>query len=227
MKIALGLEYPLALRGGVGVLVETLIQGLAGHFEIVLVSPDPPGFSHPRNVRACVLGSKRPFPRVTSRNLALRLESWGFPSPTFILGENYGWGSRIPGQSPFPFLSRCGIASITTIHMALSILDGYCDPKKSLWFKLAFLPVAWLGKLQVLRHVGAEIVISQRACEKLRRWYWPLRSRFAVFTTRDCRKSRRRPAGARSLDFGCWTHCVSQRPAHSGGGFRGNCRGSF
>jgi glycosyltransferase involved in cell wall biosynthesis len=38
--------------------------------------------------------------------------------------------------------------------------------------------VAWFGKLDLLRHVTVEIVVSQRACEWLRRWYWPLRGRF-------------------------------------------------
>jgi hypothetical protein len=43
MKIAQCLEYPLGLRGGVSVLVETLTEQLAqrGH-KIVLVSPDTP-----------------------------------------------------------------------------------------------------------------------------------------------------------------------------------------
>ena len=42
MKIAIGLEYPLSLRGGMSGLVEELIQGLAPQFEILVVSPGPP-----------------------------------------------------------------------------------------------------------------------------------------------------------------------------------------
>ena len=177
MKIALGLEYPLALRGGVGVLVETLIQGLSGRCEIVLVSPDPPGFSHPGTC-GHVHWDPSVVCRAASQRLAQRLAELGVSIAHLHLGGNYGWGSRIPGQSPFPFLSRRGIASITTVHMALSVLDGYCDPRKSFWFKLALLPAAWLGKLDVLRNVRAEIVVSQRACERLQRWYWPAKGRF-------------------------------------------------
>lgn len=42
MKIAVGLEFPLSLQGGVSVLVEELISGLAPQFEILVVSPGPP-----------------------------------------------------------------------------------------------------------------------------------------------------------------------------------------
>jgi len=96
----------------------------------------------------------------------------------FHLGGNYGWGSRIPGQSPFPFLTEQGIVGVSTIHVALSILEGYCDPRKSVWLKLALLPMAWLGKLDVLRNVRAEIVVSRQACARVQRWYWPMRGRF-------------------------------------------------
>src|SRR6266700_1352814 len=119
MKIALGLEYPLALRGGVGVLVETLIQGLAERYEIILVSPDPPGFSHP-GICGHVRWDPVAVSRAASHDLAQRLADLGVSIAHLHLGGNYGWGSRIPGQSPFPFLNRHGIAGITTIHMALS-----------------------------------------------------------------------------------------------------------
>jgi glycosyltransferase involved in cell wall biosynthesis len=176
MKIALGLEYPLQLRGGVGVLVETLIQGLAGRCEIVLVSPDEEGFTHP-GICDHVRWNPRPASQAASRKLANKLADLGVSIAHLHLGGNYGWGSRLPGQSPFPYLKQRGIAGITTIHVALAITDGYCDPRKPLWFKLGLLPVAWLGKMDVLRSVRREIVISQAGCRKLRRWYWPLRNR--------------------------------------------------
>ena len=41
--VALCLEYPLSLRGGVSVLVETMLPALKEHYRLVLVSPDAPG----------------------------------------------------------------------------------------------------------------------------------------------------------------------------------------
>src|SRR3954469_6977952 len=115
MRIALGLEYPLALRGGVGVLVETLIQGLSSQYEIVLVSPDPQGFSHPGTC-AHVHWEPSLVSQTTSRALARQMAELGVAVAHLHLGGNYGWGSRMPGQSPFPFLWRRGIASISTVH---------------------------------------------------------------------------------------------------------------
>jgi glycosyltransferase involved in cell wall biosynthesis len=103
----------------------------------------------------------------------------------FHFGGNYGWGSRIPGRSPFPFLKRRGIACVTTIHVILALTEGYCGPDKPLWFKWLLLPGAWLGKLDVLRNIKTEIVISRQGCANARRWYWPYRNRFrAVYHSR-------------------------------------------
>lgn len=177
MKIAFGLEYPLALRGGVSVLVEKLIEGISPVHEVVLVSPDATGFRHP-GVAAHVHWDPRAVARDTSRQLAAQLAGLGVNVAHFHSGGTHGWGSRLPGQSPFPFLKRRGIACVTTSHLVLSILDGYCGDNKPLLFKLALLPVAWLGKLDVLRSVRAEVVISQRGYRALRRWFFPLRGRF-------------------------------------------------
>jgi glycosyltransferase involved in cell wall biosynthesis len=184
MKIALGLEYPLKLRGGVGVLVEKLIEGVREKHEVVLVSPDPPGsiFS---GTSGHVHWNPDQVSAKTSEELARRLADLGVSLAHLHLGGNYGWGSRILGQSPFPFLRRRGIAAVSTVHMVLSIFDGYCDSKKSFWFKCALLPFAWLGKLDTLRNLNAEIVVSKGACERLKRWYWPFKQKFrAIYHSR-------------------------------------------
>jgi hypothetical protein len=41
-QIAIALDYPLTLRGGVSVIVESLLEHLPVGYNIVLVSPDDP-----------------------------------------------------------------------------------------------------------------------------------------------------------------------------------------
>jgi glycosyltransferase involved in cell wall biosynthesis len=177
MKIALGLEHPLAMRGGVSVLVEKLIEGMAGHHEVVLVSPDEAGFMH-SGIVAHVHWEPTTASRRTSRQLTDRLAELEVSLAHLHAGGAFGWGWRVPGHSPMPFLHEKGIACVSTIHIVLSLLDGYCGPNKPAWFKLAVLPVAWLGKLDALRFVHSEIVISQEGWRRARRRYWPMRNRF-------------------------------------------------
>jgi len=177
MKIALGLEYSLALRGGVSVLVEKLIEGISSVHDVVLVSPDQIGFQHP-GMHSHIRWDPASVSRQTSEHLATQLSEQGVSLAHFHFGGNYGWGIRIPGKSPFSFLNKKGVAAVSTSHMAVSILDGYCAPNKPLWLKLGLLPLGWSGKLDQLRNVRAEIAVSQGVCKRLKRWYWPMSSKF-------------------------------------------------
>ena len=180
--LALGLEYPIALRGGVSVLVEELARGLAGHFRLVLISPDEPAA-----VRDSALGKvwteqvrwkpEAPSGR-TARARAARLAELGVALAHFHCGGNYGWGMRWLGRCPIPFVARAGMRCVTTVHSVATILEGYCDVKKPAWFKAALLPAAWLGKMHALAHTAVEIAVSHHDEAHLRRWYAPLASRF-------------------------------------------------
>jgi glycosyltransferase involved in cell wall biosynthesis len=75
-------------------------------------------------------------------------------------------------------LRRLGVPCLATNHGVFGVLDGYIGAQRSLLTKLLLLPAAWLGKMQVLAHVTAEIAVSQNDYRALRRRYWPLRSRF-------------------------------------------------
>lgn len=184
MKLALCLEYPIGERGGVCVLVETLLQELVRHgHELVLVSSDTPD-----SLRASEAGrlarehiSWLPLHRPSMANaqkLARRLADSRLDLAHFHLGGNYGWGNRFPFHCPVVFLDRLGVPCLSTSHLVMNILDGYCGPQKPVWFKALMLPLAWWGKMQQLRHVRREIAVSRQDYQRLCRWYWPVRKRF-------------------------------------------------
>jgi glycosyltransferase involved in cell wall biosynthesis len=183
MRIALCLEYPIALRGGVSVLVETLLEEFVrrGH-EVVLVSSDSPETL--RKSEAGKLITKHfPWDRqnisiAASKKLARQLAGARVDLAHFHTGGNYGWGNRFPFRSPIYFLNRLGVPCFFTAHLAVTLLEGYCGPQKPTWFKVLMLPLSWCGKMQQLRHTRREIAVSQHDLEKFQNWYRPLQNRF-------------------------------------------------
>ena len=201
-KIALCLEYPLALRGGVSVLVESLIEGLAPDFDPIVVSPDSPEELAASPVAPLIRQHVPWDPTQPSsaraRLLADKLQAEGADLAHFHLGGNFGWGNRFPNQSPLTHVARRGIPVVSSVHLVVHALDGFCGPQKPLWFKLALLPLAWTGKMQTLAHVRREIAVSQHDLHKLRRWYWPLRRRFGqIYHSRLRQAAQPAPGGPR------------------------------
>jgi glycosyltransferase involved in cell wall biosynthesis len=182
--VALCLEYPLALRGGVSVLVETMLPALQEHYQLVLVSPDQPGKLDGTPVVGLIAKHIRWEPELASREtaqgLAAQLAAERVDLAHFHFGGNFGWSSRFPGRCPINHADRMGVRTCSTVHSITSILDGYCGPQKPLWFKLALLPLAWCAKMQLLRHLRAEVAVSRHDADKLRRWYSPFREKFSV-----------------------------------------------
>lgn len=185
-KIAIGLECPLALRGGVSVLVETLIKGLHKDFEIFLMSQDQGPESLPTDSRHLINGH---FPWVTTtragsvlyRQLQRRAVQWMVDNHVSILHlhcGNYGWGNRYPFASLAREAALAGIQVVWTDHLIVSPTSGICGENKPAWFKLLLLPLAWAGKIDQLRHVKVEIAVSDHDLRKLQSWYLPLRSKF-------------------------------------------------
>ena len=183
MRIALCLEYPIALRGGVSVLVETLLRELAarGH-EIILVSPDTNeslrGLPIGKSIHRHIHFAPQKKSVTEAKNLAQQIAAAKVDLAHFHSGGNYGWGNRFPFYCPIYFLDRLGVPCFSTVHLVVGILDGYCGPRKPFWFKMLMLPLAWCGKMQQLRHTHREIAVSRHDFQKLRRWYWPLKNRF-------------------------------------------------
>jgi len=176
-RIALCLEYPLALRGGVSVLVENLLEGLRDRFELVLVSPDDGAEVTRRGIQRHIHWKPDSVNTANARRLARLIASQNVKLAHFHMGGNYGWGNRIPGHCPITHLKKLGVKTLSSVHLVVSPLDGYCGAQKPLWFKLAMLPLAWMGKMQQLWHVKKEIAVSRHDAALLCRWYAPLSSR--------------------------------------------------
>ena len=184
MKIAFCLEYPISLRGGVSILVETLLRELTRHGnEVVLVSPDDSASLRQSEAGSLIRGHFywEPIHRpsiANAKKLARQLAEARVDLAHFHLGGNYGWGNRFPWHCPVYFLDRLGTPCVSTAHLVVNILSGYCGQQKPVWFKALMLPLGWWGKMHQLRHVRREIAVSQHDFQKLRRWYRPLRNRF-------------------------------------------------
>src|SRR5687768_11315037 len=98
MKIAICIEYPIELGGGVSVLAKALLDGLAKEHQLVLVSPDD------RISETQLLAWNAEHlcwnPEVASRRaarqLADRLREMSVTLAHFHMGGNYGWNIRFP-----------------------------------------------------------------------------------------------------------------------------------
>lgn len=216
--LALCLETPLGLRGGVSVVVEELIRGLAGHFRLLLVSPDEPEEWQDHPVASLIAAHHRWDPhRITaarSRAVAEWLREQRCDVAHFHIGGVYGWGIRVPGRSPFGFTARADIAVCSTVHLTVALLDGYCGPKKPIWFKLALLPFAWLGKLDALRHTRAEIAVSHYDEAQLKRWFAPLAGRFRQVYHSRLSSASDSPPAERAMTILCVGHIARRKGQH-------------
>jgi glycosyltransferase involved in cell wall biosynthesis len=186
-KIAIGLEYPLGLRGGVSVLVEALILGLAPDFDIYLLSPDKNFKDMPECSQANIAGQFNwsPHGRVGSRAYTKSVKqavAWmraqGIELLHLHCGGVYGWGNRYPYCSLARAADKAGISVLWTDHLVVSPTSGICGSARPGWFKKLLLPLAWWGKIDQLRHVYQEIAVSEHDAKKLRGWYWPMHYKF-------------------------------------------------
>lgn len=170
--VALCLEFPIALRGGVSVLVRALLQSLKERFRFIVVSPDSDETFRAAEPDIEHLHWDYPKPTAeASRELARKLVGCGVQLAHFHFGGNYGWGNRLPGRCPLPYLSRLNVPIVSSVHLIVSRLHGHCGPRKPLAFKLATYPIAWMGKLNMLKHVVREIAVSDHDLRLLKRWY--------------------------------------------------------
>ena len=100
-KIALCLEYPIKLQGGVSVLCEILVRELASTYRIVLVSDDSPEDIARSGLASLIETHLRWSPLENSpqraREFADQLAATGVRLAHFHLGGTFGWGApRLP-----------------------------------------------------------------------------------------------------------------------------------
>jgi glycosyltransferase involved in cell wall biosynthesis len=178
MKIAFAIESELSLRGGVNVLLESLIDALPPEWEVALISMDPAGSAarslHPR------VAQHIPWTSNTSstqaRAVAEACKKGGIQLVHFH-GGVFGFGMRLPNHCPIRQLRNQGVRSIWTNHTWVSLLTGYLGIQRSPALRLAALPVAWLSRVRELRAVARLIASSKYALRKERLYYWPARAK--------------------------------------------------
>jgi glycosyltransferase involved in cell wall biosynthesis len=182
LKVAFALENPLRYGGGVSILVATLIEACLPEHEVMLISPDdgvalaqdPLGAKLQKHIRwDCAKNPPSQQFSTASRNALRELVGERPDLVHFHSGGLFSWGNRWPGSSWPAALRRQGIPSVWTNHLVVDWLHGYCGDRKPLWFKLAMLPLSYLGKSQQLAATSAEICVSDHDAGKIRRWYFP------------------------------------------------------
>ena len=180
-KIAIAMEYPLMQRGGVEILIQDLLEGLAADYDLVLVSGDRNISDIPKPYRDFIVRhipwDGRLASYATAKKLAAALKAEKVELAHFHFGGVYTWGSRLFGRCPTVACKRLGIPCPTTVHLVQPVLEGFCGPLKPLWFKLALWPGAWLSRLHVLLQSSGEIAVSDHDLKTMQRWFFPWKNR--------------------------------------------------
>lgn len=168
--IAFCLEYPLADRGGVSVLVEELIVAFNGEFAVWLISPDssdevlksPVGQLLEGHIPFVLthLPPARAYDELTD-TLVERVKNAGIKLVHFHCGGTFGWGNRWPDRSMPRAFSRAGLKTLWTDHLTEPATKAFAARGRSQWLSGALTPVGWLGKISQTRAVDAEVVVSE------------------------------------------------------------------
>ncbi len=164
MRLALCLEYPLHQHGGVEILVCALIEELAKHHEIHLVSGDNESTilasAHADLIRSHFQWNAED----TGRSQVSRLLEWATKNKIELLhfhhGGSYTWNARSWGNCPITRCTMAGFPCLSTNHQALSPFDSKSDPRPFIRRLLTFL-IRWPGKSRQLSAVHREIHVSQ------------------------------------------------------------------
>lgn len=195
-RIAISLECPLMQYGGVEVLIQGLLEGLADAYEIILVSGDKSLDEIPRPYRDFVAGHihwPRQVTYAASLALARELRKQKVEFIHFNFGGVYGYGARIPGRCPVIACSWLGIPSMTTVHLVESTYEGYLGPQKPRWIKQAFWPLAWFSRLLTLLSAKKEFAVSNHDRDRMQQWFGPWQHRISRIYHSRIKEGEERP----------------------------------
>jgi glycosyltransferase involved in cell wall biosynthesis len=181
LRIALLLEYPIDLQGGVSVLVRALAKELSENHEVLLVSPDSsesilnsPDSGYFSGHYSLGHGEAMPC-HVSALTQWLKAQRCDLAH--FHLGGSYAWNVRNPFRSPLVRTRLAGIPCVSTVHLVVSSFD-FCGKNVSPFRKIALFPLAWMAKILQLLSVDFEIAVSEHDLKKLKKWYFPCRGKF-------------------------------------------------
>lgn len=181
LRVALCIECSLLQHGGVEVLVQALLPGLAGSMEVFLVSQDPPGGPAPSPATEELAGHFPWDPADRSRGQIDRLIGWGREHRIdlfhFHHGGTYSWNSRSWNHCAITEVSRAGFRCVSTNHGAFGFWL-FVGAQRSLPYRLAAMCLCWPAKLRQVASVEWEATVSQHDYHAVRRWFFPVRSRF-------------------------------------------------
>ncbi len=174
-RIALALEYPLQQQGGTEALVRELLQGLAGRFEIVLVTGDRDRAALGERFSSLICEhlswDKSAASRHAAQELARSLVEKRVRLVHFHCGSIYEWQSQKVWQSPLYYLTRARVPCVITSHLVPPLLDGFTRPGRPAWQRAFLLPKAWFSKALVLSWVEAEFLVSKYDQTRMRRLF--------------------------------------------------------
>jgi glycosyltransferase involved in cell wall biosynthesis len=173
--IAMALDYPLTLRGGVSVIVESLLEHLSSSYRVLLISPDASEAlgNHPcsRRIDGHICFDPAGLTPAVARDLVETIRQRGVRLVHFHAGGNLGWGNRSGWKSPLPGLARAGIPSVFSAHQVTPLLENYCANDRPLWYKLGLFPVVWSACTYALRHASQILTDSRHDADQLKRGY--------------------------------------------------------
>jgi glycosyltransferase involved in cell wall biosynthesis len=219
-KIAIALDYPLTLRGGVGVIVESLLKYLPSEYSIILVSPDEhrelqrhPSFAR---IQDHVCFNPAGLTPVNARDFAQTMGRYDVSLMHFHAGANLGWGNRSGRKSPLPFLSRAGIPSIFSAHQVSPLLEGYCAENRSVSYKLALLPAVWLASTYALSFASQIVTDSKHDALLLKRHHPTFAKKIDFFyhSRLDALPADAAPAGGRETTILSVGHIAFRKGQH-------------
>ncbi|WP_052573638.1 glycosyltransferase family 4 protein [Haloferula sp. BvORR071] len=166
--IALCLEYPIADRGGVSVLVQELVAGLSEDFAIRLVSPEPSEGVLASKIGAQLAGhlsfqlmSVPPSPSYFKQARAFAEQLGDVRLVHFHCGGTFGWGNRCPAPSIPEYCSKAGLKTVWTNHLTDPPRRAFASVGRAPWISDLAAPIGKLGKIRQTRATDAEIAVSE------------------------------------------------------------------